>query len=120
MELFLIFALGVGVGVIGHAALLAYRVRQMIQAMPELRRILEDDDTETPAADTRLRLRLERHDDVYYTYRVDDGTFVAQGPDLTQLQQRIAQRFPGQQAVVTEGDADVLEWLRQQTKAQTQ
>jgi len=122
MELFLVFALGVIAGVVGHATLLALRIRRLLREIPELAAIMkgEADEEKAPAADTRLRLRLERHNDVLYTFRVDDGTFVAQGADLAQLQQHLEQRYPGQAAVVTEGDADVLEWLKTQTKAQTQ
>lgn len=123
MELFLIFALGVIAGVVGHATLLVLRIRRLLRDVPELKRLLEgetDNDTTPTAADSRLRLRLERHNDVLYTFRVDDGTFVAQGADLAQLQQHLEQRYPGQAAVVTEGDADVLEWLKTQNKTQTQ
>jgi hypothetical protein len=123
MELF-IFVAGMIVGVIAHIAWLSYQLRRLMQQLPELQGLLEKASNEPSAApsavnpDTRPRLllRAELIGDMYYTYRVDDGTFVAQASGLTELNARIAGRYPGCAAVVTEGDDNVLAAMREQLK----
>jgi len=52
---------------------------------------LQDDDEE----DAERRVRIERHDNVYYAYAVD-GDFIAQGSTFSELFDRFYSRFPQQ------------------------
>ena len=59
-----------------------------------------------------IAARVEQHDGVFYVYRVDDNTFLAQGSSLDELKQRIEDRIKDAQVFVTEGDPEVVSALK--------
>ena len=61
---------------------------------------------------TNIEARVEQHDGVFYIYRVDDNTFIAQGNSLTELRQRIEDRVKDARVFVTEGDPEVVSALK--------
>lgn len=125
MEMLLIFLLGVGVGFVGHMAWLAWRIAQAMREIPELAKLVEamsdtdkGSEDKTEAAASQVRLRLEHNGGVYYAFTEETDTFVGQGSTLDELQQRINQRYPGQDARVVGGDEAALSWLREQLAQQ--
>jgi hypothetical protein len=60
--------------------------REIAAGRIDLKDILEDDDDE-------MKIRLERHNNVYYAYALD-GDFLAQGTTFTELFDSFHQRFP--------------------------
>ena len=54
------------------------------------RLVLEDDDEDDLE---EMKIRLERHDNVYYAYAVD-GVFLAQGKSFTELFDSFQARYP--------------------------
>ena len=63
-------------------------VRGIKREIDEGRLVLEEDEDE----DER-RVRIERHDNVYYAYALD-GDFLAQGSTFSELFERFHARFP--------------------------
>lgn len=68
-------------------------------------------------SDKHIAARVEQHDGVFYVYRVDDNTFLAQGNSLTELKQRIEDRIKDARVFVTEGDPEVMSALKATTNA---
>jgi len=60
--------------------------REIAAGRIDLKDILEDDNDE-------MKIRLERHNNVYYAYALD-GDFLAQGATFTELFDSFHQRFP--------------------------
>jgi hypothetical protein len=60
--------------------------REIAAGRIDLKDILEDDNDE-------MKIRLERHNNVYYAYALD-GDFLAQGTTFTELFDSFHQRFP--------------------------
>jgi predicted RNase H-like HicB family nuclease len=60
----------------------------------------------------QIQARVEEDDGVFYVYRVDDNTFLAQGTTMAELRERIESRMKEAMVYVTEGDAEVLSRLK--------
>lgn len=58
--------------------------------------------------------KLEMHHGLYYLFREDDDSFVAQGQDARELMRHINLRFRGKKFFITEGDPDVIQTLQDQ------
>lgn len=56
--------------------------------------------------------RVEQHDGVFYVYNTRDGSFIAQGQTVAEIRGRIEERMKDATVMVTEGDADVLQRLK--------
>lgn len=52
---------------------------------------------------------VEKAGDVFYIYRKDDGTFLAQGSDINKLSDILIEKFPGKMFNVTPEDLAALE-----------
>lgn len=52
--------------------------------------------------DNRTKMRLERHADMIYAYSEEDGSFIAQGNNLGELDTAIQSRFPERKFSVQE------------------
>jgi hypothetical protein len=50
------------------------------------------------------RIRLEMHGDVIYAYTDEDGTFIAQGSSLEELDSAVQARFPGKKFSIKESN----------------
>ena len=61
-----------------------------------------------------ITTRLEVHHGLYYLFREDDDSFVAQGQDARELLDHINLRFRGKKFFITEGDPDVIQKLQAQ------
>ena len=42
-----------------------------------------------------IDITIEKSGDLFYVYKKDDGTFLAQGPDIDKLSDILVQKFPG-------------------------
>jgi len=60
----------------------------------------------------QIQARVEEDNGVFYVYRVDDNSFLAQGTTMAELKERIESRMKDATVMVTEGDTDVLQRLR--------
>ena len=69
-------------------------------------------------AENIIPARVEQHDGVFYVYNTRDGSFIAQGTSLDEIKNRIEERMKDATVMVTEGDADVLQKLKD-TKVET-
>ena len=63
-------------------------------------------------AGPQIQARVEEQDGVFYVYRADDNTFLAQGTTLAELKSRIESRMKDAMVYVTEGDPEVLARLK--------
>lgn len=59
-----------------------------------------------------IHARVEEQDGVFYIYNTRDSSFLAQGTTVTEIRQRIEQRWQDVSVYVTEGDKDVIERLK--------
>ena len=64
-------------------------VRGIQREIDEGRLVIDDEDED------ERRVRIERHDNVYYAYALD-GDFLAQGSSFSELFERFHARFPTQ------------------------
>lgn len=63
--------------------------REIAEGRINITDIVDDDDDDIEG----MKIRLERHDNVYYAYALD-GDFLAQGQSFTELFDRFHARFP--------------------------
>ena len=56
--------------------------------------------------------RVEEADGVFYIYKTEDSTFLAQGTTVAEIRERIEERWRDVHVYVTEGDQDVIERLK--------
>ena len=59
-----------------------------------------------------IHARVEEQDGVFYVYNTADQSFMAQGTTVTELRERIEQRWANAQVLITEGDEDAIERLK--------
>lgn len=59
-----------------------------------------------------IHARVEEADGVFYVYNTEDQSFMAQGRTVTELRERIEQRWSDAQVLITEGDKDAIERLK--------
>lgn len=104
------FVFGVIMGMIVTAVLvnIAYRLatrraEQQIEQLAEAIKAL---------GANQILARVEEDNGVFYVYRVDDNSFLAQGTTMAELRQRIESRMKDAMVYVTEGDPEVLARLK--------
>lgn len=104
------FAAGIIVGMIITAVLvnIAWRMATR-QAERDIEQLVE---SIRALKDNQVQARVEEADGVFYVYRVDDNSFLAQGTTMAELKQRIESRMRDARVYVTQGDAEVLERLK--------
>ena len=60
----------------------------------------------------QIQARVEEDNGVFYVYRIDDNSFLAQGTTMAELRERIESRMKDAMIYVTEGDPEVLSRLK--------
>jgi len=60
--------------------------------------------------------RVEEADGVFYIYKTEDSSFLAQGTTVAEIKYKIEQRWQDVSVYVTEGDRDVIERLKSTTR----
>lgn len=101
------FFVGVAIG-LGIAYAIIWLLGRMIYNKLSQEGILkpaEPDETESDSK--RIDMKVERHGDVLYAFRIDDDGFVCQGADLSELRKNFIARFPGMNGSV-EGKTEEL------------
>lgn len=59
-----------------------------------------------------IHARVEEADGVFYVYNTEDQSFMAQGRTVTELRERIKQRWQDTQVMITQGEQTVLDRLK--------
>ena len=105
------FIIGLLLGMLFATLLIRWLAQQAIA------KLLAQIDQEAPAqADNQLRVDVEFEQNIYFLYNSDDGSFVAQGTDLSKLRDNLQQRFPNRTITIVKGNATAMEQLKQQLK----
>ena len=110
---FVSFFLGVAAGV----AVSYYVIRQLGKMIYQrLEAAVEQH--ETKAESDRIEMKVEKHGDVIYAFRVDNNDFVCQGVDLAEIKKNFVARFPGKDGAIVEVPDEMLrKTLTDQKKA---
>jgi hypothetical protein len=107
MEMFVVgFVTGIVLTVIAVNIALRIATRRAEQQIEELAAAIN------ALSPPKIEARVEEQDGVFYVYRADDNTFLAQGTNLSELRERIESRIRDAKVFVTEGDAEVLARLK--------
>lgn len=64
--------------------------------------------------DKEIKLKIEFDQNNYFMYNVTDGSFVVQGESITQIRERLRERFPEYNATVVDGDPEAVAKLRKE------
>lgn len=56
----------------------------------------------------RIEMKVEKHGDVIYAFRLDTDDFVCQGADLAEIKRNFVARFPGQDGAILEVPDEML------------
>lgn len=83
------------------------------QDLDDLMRVIEN------LKQSIIHARVEEADGVFYVYNIEDQSFMAQGRTVTELRERIDQRWRDAQVLITEGDQAVLDRLKSTTGQQS-
>lgn len=65
-------------------------------------------ESETRTESDRIQMKVERHGDVIYAFRVDNDDFICQGTDLAELKRNFVARFPGKDGAIIEIPDEML------------
>jgi hypothetical protein len=108
MDYIIVFVLGM----IAATVLIRWAARRTIE------RIISDLDKEIKqtASEAQINVDLEVEQNIYFLYNSDDGAFMAQGKDVTELFQHVKQRFPDQTIKIVKAEPEVMQQLRDQLK----
>ena len=61
-----------------------------------LKSLVQDMEEDTrKEADDEIKITIDKHNDCYFVYRMEDQTFMAQGRTRKELEDRLMQSFPG-------------------------
>jgi hypothetical protein len=111
MEDIIQYAVGFVVGMLVTTMTIRWMAQQAIA------RILDQiNEEQEPEADNQLRVDVEFEQNIYFLYNSDDGSFVAQGNDLLDLQDNLRKRFPDRNITIVKGDATAMETLKKQLR----
>ncbi len=72
-----------------------HKIKELIAQAEEMENLVEEPEVQ------RTKMRLERFGETIYAYE-EDGTFIAQGKDLSELDDAIRKRFPEKKFSVQE------------------
>ena len=94
------------IGIIVGLGIAYYVVRQVEKAIyRNLEAVVE---AETKTESVRIQMKVERHGDVIYAFRVDNDDFICQGTDLAELKRNFVARFPGKDGAIVEVPDEML------------
>ena len=104
------FLTGMIAGVVIAVVVAVWVVRSLVtRAEADIESILAE---VKKTAEHIIPARIEQHDGVFYVYNTRDGSFIAQGASISEIKSRIEERMKDATVMVTEGDTDVLQRLR--------
>jgi len=91
---------------IGITITFIYAVYKVASLLKELERV-----PEVNLTDTKLRVVVEKEQQHYYCYGVEDRVFVCQGGSLQELSRAFKLRYPGKLMYIVGGDSEALREL---------
>lgn len=94
------------IGIIVGLSIAYYVVRQVEKAI--YRKLEAAVEAETKTESDRIQMKVERHGDVIYAFRVDNDDFICQGADLAELKRNFVTRFPGKDGAIVEVPDEML------------
>ena len=56
----------------------------------------------------RIEMKVEKHGDVIYAFRVDNNDFICQGADFAEIKRNFVARFPGKDGAIVEVPDETL------------
>ena len=101
---------GIGLGIALTCWILWFMIRRAerraIENVERLLHVLEQ------LKQGQILARVEEQDGVFYIYNTEDDSFMAQGSTVTELRERIEQRWRDVRVYVTQGEQDVIDRLK--------
>ena len=98
------FFVGLIVG-LGIAYLVIHQLGKMIYRRLEA---AVEEQVEAKTDSDRIQMKVEKHGDVIYAFRLDNDDFVCQGADLAELKRNFVARFPGKNGAIVEIPDEML------------
>ena len=56
----------------------------------------------------RIKIKIEKHNDMLYVYEYDSNTFMAQGKTKQELETQLQEKFPGKMFAATTDDIKIM------------
>ena len=107
---------GIGIGIAITCWILWFMIRRAERrAMENIERLLHVLDK---LKEGQILARVEEEDGVFYVYNTEDDSFMAQGATISEIRDRIEQRWRDVQVFVTQGEQAVLDRLKATDKQQ--
>ena len=111
-ELFVGMILGMCLALVVVYLYLRMVMLRAAQNLDDLLQVIEN------LKDSIIQARVEEADGVFYVYNTADQSFMAQGRTVTELRERIEQRWHDAQVMITQGEQAVLDRLKATDKPQ--
>ena len=102
--------LGFLAGILVSVLAIRWVARRLIDRIAES--LAKDDVEESSVKEMKLKIEFDQNN--YFMYNVTDGSFVVQGETITQIRERLRERFPDYNATVVDGDPDAVAKLRKE------
>jgi hypothetical protein len=80
--------------VLGIGFHLGWNARER-HAKEVLKSLVQEIEQDTENDDTEIKITIDKHNDCYFVYRMEDQTFMAQGKTRNELEHNLMQLFPG-------------------------
>jgi|APGre2960657373_1045057.scaffolds.fasta_scaffold25359_3 predicted RNase H-like HicB family nuclease len=86
--------------VLGIGFHLGWNARER-HAKEVLKSFVEEIEEDTKNDETEIKITIDKHNDCYYVYRMEDQTFMAQGKTRNELEHSLMKLFPGKKFACT-------------------
>ena len=80
--------------VLGIGFHLGWNARER-HAKEVLKSLVQEIEQDTENDDTEIKITIDKHNDCYFVYRMEDQTFMAQGKTRNELEHNLMKLFPG-------------------------
>ena len=105
IEIFLLLLSCIGLGFVAGWILREKHAMKVVKSIVEKARQEYIEDIKNNIVD----VKLEKAGDMYFIYSKDEGTFLAQGKNMEELEDNLTSRFPGKMFNTTPEDLKELE-----------
>jgi hypothetical protein len=78
-----------GVGWLLREVYAVHRINSLIEQLESIEENVEEDKNQQV-----FRINIEKHNDIFFCYSAEDGTFMAQGNTREELEQNLRERYP--------------------------
>jgi hypothetical protein len=88
--------------VLGIGFHLGWNARER-HAKEVLKSLVQDieEDTQREVDESEIKITIDKHNDCYFVYRMEDQTFMAQGKTRNELEHNLMKLFPGKKFACT-------------------